>query len=107
MRYRAPRCRRRSTTYTLRRSQIELQLSDMLPSVEPQLDSHREPEVEIPANNINITSLVSDEFGTHPMQNPEVIFSPPLYEQRRAWILGVLRHEQVTSVSTYHSNAFE
>lgn len=97
---------------TLRKSLIELQLSDMLPSEEPQPDCHREPEVEIPASNINVTSPVStppigNEFGIHTMQNPEVIFSPPLYEQRRAWILGVLRHEQVTSVSTYCSNAFE
>lgn len=84
----------------------------MLPSVGPQLDSRRQPEFEIPASNMNITSLISgpptaNECDTNTTQNPKVIFSPPLYEQRRAWILGVLRHEQVTSVSTYNSNAFE
>ncbi len=32
------------------------------------------------------------------LQNVEVKFQPPLHEQRRAWVLDVLRRESVTSV---------
>ncbi|KAH9067980.1 hypothetical protein EDB83DRAFT_2378395 [Lactarius deliciosus] len=38
-----------------------------------------------------------DNSGAAQIQNVQVRFQPPLHEQRRAWVLGVLRRESVTS----------
>ncbi|KAH8988403.1 hypothetical protein EDB92DRAFT_1948073 [Lactarius akahatsu] len=77
-------------------SYVDLQNETFGGPAQGMKDSPSCPEGPNTPSSVSITTSMDNSVAAQ-IQNVEVRFQPPLHEQRRAWVLGVLRRESVTS----------